>query len=196
MKTIRSLFLAVGILAVALLLGCLPSLHPIYEKGDLAYDARLEGVWVEDAKTGEGAEWILAPRGENAYKLTIRQKEGVSELVAHLARIGGQEFLDLWPEPKSMEELPRGEWFRAMLVPGHLFLRVMRDGDVVKLRMLDMNWLDKLLEENRNALKVESLPQGGICITASTPELRAFLAKHATNGEAWSKEGPDLRKKP
>lgn len=196
MKTSRFAALFLGLLAAGLLAGCLPSLHPIYEEGDLAYDATLEGAWIEKTE-GEGdILWTFAAGEEKAYALAIQQEKASSAVVARLAKIGGHEFLDLWPDPKSLEDLPRGDWFRAMLVPGHLFLRVTREAGVVKLRMLDLDWLEELLKADPAALKVESMKPGGVCVTASTRELRAFLAKHGGNGKAWSKEGPDLRRKP
>lgn len=196
MKAPRFAALVLGLLAAGLLAGCLPSLHPIFEKDDIAYDAALEGSWVEKTD-GEGdILWTFAPGEEKAYALTIGQEKSSSSVVAHLTRIAGHEFLDLWPDPKSMEELPRGDWFRAMLIPGHFFLRVSREDGVVKLRMLDLDWLEEVLKADPAALKIESMNPGGSCVTASTKELRAFLAKHGGNDKAWSKEGPDLRKKP
>src|ERR1051326_5536439 len=81
------------------LLGCLPSLNPLYTEKDLIHDPALLGAWVEpsDDTNKEERSWTFTKADEHAYQLEIKQGDRRSPFGAHLLQLGGQRSLDICP---------------------------------------------------------------------------------------------------
>jgi hypothetical protein len=165
---------ALGLLLA--LSGCLDlmSVHPLAAGEALAFDAGLAGEWtaVEEAKAmavvRAGAEgrkeydiiWIPGEPDEAPLRLTGR-----------LARVGGRFVLDL-----VKSERP------DMGVAGHFFFLYERQGDALKLRWLDTEWLRG--EVTRTGGPEHVLAGGKPVITAGSAALAAFFARTVNDPRA------------
>jgi hypothetical protein len=161
----------VAILAVAIV-GCVPTLHPVYTDQDLTFDPAVLGIWRQQDST---ATWNFTKGGEKEYLLTYTDNEGRSgNFTARLADVGGVRFLDLFP---VKEDLASSEFYKFHLMPIHTVYIVRETSPELQLSGFDLNWLDEYLGQNPEALQ-HSTYNGQRLITASTDELQAFLLEH------------------
>ncbi len=175
----------------ALLTGCLvTSVYPFYTQRDLAFDAGLVGHWTNAKETGE--HWIFKKEGEKAYQLTYASDDKTSVMQAHLFKIGGQSFLDLFTAEIKDDVQPPP-------IPSHFLLRADQLAPTVKLASLNYEWLHELLAKNPKALRHHLVPSGDkpednrLVLTADTAELQRFILKHLKTEEAW-KDGLELKR--
>lgn len=128
------------------LLGCLPSLHPLYTDDTLIFDEQLVGKW-----HGDDNIWTFSKSGEKEYELKISDMEGKEVLLqVHLVEIGSHRYLDLFPYRENREEL------FPYWIPVHTFMKVeLSDPN------LQFQWvvLGELIEEYPNLLKHEIIPE-------------------------------------
>jgi hypothetical protein len=184
-----------GALAAALLLlaGCIPSLQPPYLEKDLVRDERLPGVFEGD---DGNPRWTFSEAGEKEYKLTIADKESTSLMQARLFKIENQLFLDLAPGDGSLDDCKRDDFFKAALVPAHIFFKVSRlDRERFEFQSLEEEWLKKLLRADPRAVAHTVIANERIVFTASSAEMRKFLASHLETPGAWSDPAKLVRRK-
>lgn len=171
------------LIAVAGLVGCIPSLDPIYTDKDLVFDPAIVGTWGDPDKPGDS--WAFAPRDATSYRLTIQNDGKSSPFVARLVQLGSHRFLDLYPEEGGLNNVEG--FYRAAIIPGHLFLKVAAIDPALQLSLLDLDWLAKLLASDPTALRHHRNAEGKPAVlTASTQELQAFLIKHADSPGAFA----------
>ena len=183
MKLKLGLLAAAGTLA-ALFTGCLVvSVYPYYNEKDLVFETGLVGSW---SKTdGQSERWKFEKQDTNTYQLTVTNSSGTNVMQAHLFKLRGQLFIDLYAPDASTDVQPPP-------IPSHLLLRVQSLSPSLKLTVLDFAWLRDLLLKNPKALRHEIIKTNDkpedrpIALTADTAELQAFLAKHLDTKEAWS----------
>ena len=187
MRKTAVLFVMVGLV---LLVACEPvvSVHPIYTEADLVTDARLLGCWTGETEEGpclltftEGAE------GDNrGYALVMKEDDGAeSAFRAHLAQLGDRLYLDV--QPVRGEESDTIHQFH--LVAAHTFFRVRFEGEMLRLAMLDNEWLDDALAEGEVKLphrRSSDENEHSIVLTASTEQLQRFVLKYADDEEAFT----------
>jgi hypothetical protein len=175
-------FIATGVLA--LLGGCVFSLHPFYTDRDLAYSPALIGAWV----TADATEtWEFTGPREQGYTLVITGSDGKKgEFVVRLFRLEGHMFLDLLP---AIVDMPQVDYYRDHLLPVHSAVRVYGIEPELKLAMMDPGWFEDYIAANPAAVRHEhgvgwllkkagSVPQQRTILTATTRELQAFLLAH------------------
>jgi hypothetical protein len=173
----RALKLTVALGLVMLLAGCVPSLHPLYTEEDLVYDPALVGTWTEEDSEDT---WTFRKLGDTAYDL-IYTEEGVpARFEAHLVQVGEFLFLDTYPGEPDI----KNDFYLVHIIPAHIFLRIEIEGDVLRYAMLDLDWLKKMIAENKVDIRHEEM-EGGILLTAQPEELQTFLAKYAENEKAF-----------
>jgi len=103
---------------------------------------------------------------------------------AHLFRLKDQLFLDLFNTNLPEEVMPPP-------IPSHLLLRVLQVKPTLRLVGMDYDWLDKLIEQNPNAVRhhlivtSEDAKNAQIVLTADTAELQSFILKYLKTEEAW-----------
>src|ERR1035438_10454400 len=124
-----------------LLAGCVPSVSPLYTAKDLVYDPALVGVWAKDEK--DATTWKFEKGDESSYKLVVVEGENSSPFVAHLVQLGEHRFMDLCPDKSGIEELKQADLYKAGLIRGHLFLKVLQIKPVLQMKMMDEDWLGK-----------------------------------------------------
>jgi hypothetical protein len=194
MKT-KNIFVAV-MLAGFILQGCVTSLHPLYTSGDLVFDKRLLGSWKEGGKDNiwkmeNLMEHELAPytnkteRAEkesfkkllinkNTYLLTFTEKGETRQFQAHLAKLGNDLFLDLFPDDMHV----KNSLFEDHFIPVHTYAKVKIYDNKFELYFFNSELLYKILDQNNIRLKHESFGYYKV-ITASTQELQQFVTKYA-----------------
>ena len=178
MRTLK-IFLSLGI--ALFILGCVPSLHPLYTDKELVFNPALVGTWldVDDEKD----TWTFRKSEEKAYKLIQYQSKGdTAEFEVHLVQLGEFLFLDTQVEGP---EMINNDFYRMHFIPGHIFSRVRLEGDNLSLAMLDPDSLKKMIEEKKADIGHELFGDDGIVLTAPTAELQKFMLKSAGDTEAF-----------
>ena len=161
------------IIAGLLLVGCVPSLHCLYNEKTLEYDPKLVGCWGEPGDDDE--KWSFTGDAEKkVYKLTItEEKDEISILDAHLVNLDGKRFLDLTAgQDERMDQF--GGWYRAHLLGAHTFLQVHQTDPNLVISVMDPDKTKKLLAEKPQLLKHE-IVEDRVVLTASTEQLQAFF---------------------
>jgi hypothetical protein len=210
MRTKKFLFY----LLAGLLGSCVPvmSLHSLFTEENIVFDEKLLGTWVDDPTSPKGTwefkrvtdiaqkDWELAPpkKPEKAYKLLLSNEEGAKgSFFAHLVRLEGRLFLDIFPSQLPCAQLdPKQDWVfnTAFLIPGHSFAVIDSIEPQLKIRWTNEDEMEKFLKEQPNALKHE-LVEDKIVLTASTDELQKFVLKYADDKRIFPAEAVLTRKK-
>ena len=177
-------FVLIGLLASGCDDGGSPfvlSIHPLYTKLDLNFEPVLLGNWIDDQ--GD-ASFIFEKSAELEYKLTVIERDGQQEskgeFEAHLVRLGGTEFLDIYP--KSLEG--GSEFYRAHLIPAHTIARLTAEPDKVSLAFLSGDWLKKRIEDKSVDAAHESAA-GTLILTCGTDDLQHLVDLYANDAAAF-----------
>ncbi len=152
--------------------GCIRSLHPIYTEEDLVLEPALIGQWSEnDSKE----VWTFSRKGTNSYTLVYTDDKGrQGRFRAHLAKLNGKLFLDLFPEEPELKE---NDLYKFHLLPVHTFLYVKQITPTLQMSFPDPDWLKKFIADNPKAIRHDKI-DGEIILTASTKDLQAFWLKY------------------
>jgi hypothetical protein len=165
---------------------CLTSLHPWFTGEDLVFDTALVGTWVDAA---------AKPKQIVATPLTAR-----------LMRLGEARYLDIC----AGDEWTDSSMLGYLLVNSHGLARVRLEGDTLRAALLDEDRLEAMLREQRVVLPHEVVDVSGdadhpptrmhstgrrVLLTAPTSELQQFLAKYASDGDAFE-TGQVMRRRP
>jgi len=162
---VKTLFL---LLLAALSSGCLVvALQPAYDDDSIVFDERLVGQWEnpEDrtAATIDRGEW-------KSYKVTYVDRSTTTVFHGDLTKIGAALFLDLTQA--------RGADPGPFLIPVHGVYRVSLEGDRLSATGLDYEWFTKAMARRKaGRLTLAFDGRRNVAIAASTPELRAWLAR-------------------
>jgi hypothetical protein len=178
-------FVAPVLALVLLLAGCGPasSLFPLFDDKSLVFDEGLIGRWVVQ---GEGKQWIFKSSDSRTYDFTLTDFEKNINLRSEtrLVRLGKFLFID-FASPDAEFKRPTEVPFPG--VPAHIFGRVWIEKDVVRLAMLDEDWVKNMAREKKLVPSYADTPDG-VVLTASTEELQQFALEHAEDKEAFSDE--------
>lgn len=148
--------------------GCIPSLNPVYREDDLVTDSAFLGVWMQK---GEKSRWEFSKRDEKSYSLKYFDVNGTeSRFVAHVAKIEGELFLDLFPEPLDGQA---NSFYTFHHVPIHSIYRVCRTEPTLELGAIDFQWLQEELSKAPATIESTTI-HGRWLITAPTEQVRAF----------------------
>ena len=171
-----------------LIVGCVPSLHPLFTEKDPIFEPALVGTWGEE---GSKETWTFQKSGDNTYDLIITEKRTIldSEVIvnkfdAYLVKVDKFLFLDIYPKGPEIES----DFYKSHLIPAHTFSKVWIDGDVLHLGILDYEWLKEMIDNKKVNISHERLgdePSPMIVLTASTKALQEFVLKYAEDAEAF-----------
>jgi hypothetical protein len=169
----------VSAIALVLLAGCVPSLHPLYSEDIIVFDERLLGSWGEV----DDEIWEFALRGTNAYQLTVNKgQEDESVFQVTMLELNDRRYLDLYPAGS----LPQADFYELHLFPTHTFMRVDELGDSLKLAFFSPEWIGELIEANTNAVRHE-MAGDRILLTASTEALQKLVREHTDDEDMFEK---------
>jgi|ERR1051326_4335635 hypothetical protein len=193
--------LTLGLLTVGLMLGCVPSLNPLYTEQDLIFDPALVGSWSGD---NEKETWLFEKSGDKAYKLKQTDEDGHTALFeAHLFKLKDYKFLDLYlvqPWEQENKESKMNGYAGFALIPAHMFLKVTSVEPTLQMAFLDPDWLKDVLEKDPKAIRHKKLASEDnkddrIALTAETKDLQQFILKHITDKKIFGEPGEFKRKK-
>ena len=183
LNAMKKTLLTIGSVAALLMAGCVVmSVYPFYTTKDVAFDPVLIGAWSEPGNTNADREiWTFEKLGDQAYKLTVREKNETNEFDVLRFKLKDHVFLDCFSRNRA-----------AYTTPSHLLLRVYSMEPQLEMRPLDYEWLGKLLEKNPRELRHVIVPKAGepnndelLVLTADTSDLQKFVLKHIGNTNAW-----------
>jgi len=183
MKT--TLKIVTGLALLSLLAGCVvTSVYPFYQAKDVVFDPSLVGVWADAGSTNAVNEhWQFEKAEGQAYRLTVQDKEKPTEFDAHLFKLKGRLYLDMYPRERAENSLPV-----------HYLLKVTRCDAVLEYSLFDYDWLTKLVQKHPKAIRHLVVPNklgesgdGLVVLTAETAELQKFILKHEKTEGAFGK---------
>jgi hypothetical protein len=183
-----------GKFTVALLLtlsmGCVRSLHPLYTAQDVTFRSELVGCWSPvDAKD----TWEFSKQGENAFRLICTDAKGKAGVFdAHLATIGDQLFLDLFPRKPQQKQ---NDFYQIHLLPVHTFVHITQIEPTLLMRFPNPGWLKKYIAVNPSAIRHEKI-DGEIILTAAPKEMQVFWLKHLEEKDAFGEASEMTRQHP
>ncbi|MBN1125045.1 MAG: hypothetical protein JXA82_08555 [Sedimentisphaerales bacterium] len=169
--------------SVVFLVGCVPSLHRLYDDKTLVFEEQLLGRWMQD---NEDTTWTFEKEdNEKTYKLTVVGDNGKSgKFKVHLVRLEGMLFMDMFPGDLDDEKMH--ELYAIHLIPGHTFLKVIRTETGWDLHMMNPDKIEEMLQEKPDLVKHEIMDDGdGIVLTAGTKELQKFVVNCAKTEKAF-----------
>ena len=115
------------------------------------------------------------------YMLTFThwEKEDTTteRMWCHLTRIEGELFVDFSPSYLKNPVYNEDARFGTNYIMGHTFAKLEIKNNELHLQSLNGDFISKLIEEKRIRLKHEVVDEQ-IILTASTEELRAFIARY------------------
>jgi len=159
----------VGVLAVA---GCIPSMNPVYLSQDLVFDTSVIGMW---RQPNSKETWEFAKRDNKSFNLVYTNEEGQQgKFIAHLARIDGNLFLDLYPDEAQSNAVG---FYKFHLVPIHTIYLVRRTSPNLELAAVNYPWLDDYLDDHPSEIQHATFG-GRKLITAPTEQVQAFVLSH------------------
>jgi hypothetical protein len=188
MQKVKSI-LAFGLLVV-LLNSCVYSLFPIYTDDTLVYFPDLIGRWKLEGESTDYAEFSILPKKksffntssenetvdpdkEKSYLVEIFEYGDKQVFVGHIAEIGKDFFLDLYPNEQDFDET-----LASNMMPVHTFIKLKFSNDQLDLTSFDLEKLNKLFESNLVRLRHENV-DGTILITAQPKEIQKFLDRYS-----------------
>lgn len=182
-------FFVVSILLFTIVTGCVPSLNPLYHEDDLVFVPELIGTWEE----GDN-RWAFEQKSEKSYLLTVTEQPSEythdtvtsSRFEAHLVKLGDYYFLDLLPDEDHFDGFTILS--RIMMIPAHLFVKIELQDDMLRLNMLDPEWFEQLVGQDKSAISYQ-IANDQYLLTASTDELQAFMLKYAGSEGAFGSAG-------
>ncbi len=163
---------ALSLLGLLALSGCwIPSVNPLYEQGDVVFDAGLVGTWqAEDAKTTMA---FAHDPTSKCYELIYQEEnEDKCEFRACLVQLGTLKYLDITPTGAQ-----RPGALSAHLLTLHSFWKLQLNSDVLQLQALNAEWFKDMVE--KKSLQLEHFESGGdLVLTAGTTSLRSFFLQN------------------
>ena len=163
------------IAAVCFIVGCIPSLHPLYTENDLVFEKSLVGTWTDENPDNT---WAFSQSGDKEYKLIYTEDGKPGEFVAHLLKIKDRMFIDLYPaEPELKTD---NGFYKAHLIPAHTFMLVKQIEPTLQMAFLNPDKLKEIIAKDPKAVKHEKLgtDDDRDIFTASPKELQDFIMKN------------------
>ena len=194
---------------IALKMDFLPgvSLHRLYTEDEVIFDENLLGSWGEEEEENKFVLRFEKADDADAYNLTVNIDKMTGQFIAHLVKIEKMLFLDVVPQKRDF--LSR-ELHQHLLVSAHLFVKIEQIQPTLRLRIIDADKIEEMLENDPNLLKHEFLEdihvvtkksetekmklavkENSLLLTASTIQLQEFMKKHADDKDLFD-EQPEL----
>jgi hypothetical protein len=180
MKKAKSI-LALGLLMLVMN-SCVYSLFPIYTDDTLVFLPGLIGQWEMEGKSEEYIEFGSlsveknklqnslegSAKQEKSYRIEITEGAEKEVYIGHIAKIGKDHFLDLYP----MED------YSSNLIPVHTFIKLKITNNQLDLTAFNLEKLNKLFESNLIRLRHENV-DGTVLITAQPKEIQKFIDQYS-----------------
>jgi hypothetical protein len=170
------------LLTTLLLAGCWQkSLNPFYTAKDVVSDPKLAGTWKEHKEDDTGNEtdrmiWNFAAAEDKRFDLLVQSDKDQQKYDAHLFKLDDNCFLDIVSQERAISA-----------IPGHHLFKVVELGADLKLAALNIEWMQKWLQEHPNSLTHITLinpehrddrDHDELVLTADTKALQNFVREH------------------
>lgn len=184
----KACFASILMVVMAVAGGCfIQSFRPFYTENLVVRMPEINGLWYLTAK-GEDDESEKYPEPwEFSDRSIVTIEKGIrSALDVTWFRIGQTNFANLKASALDENAAPN-PWWGMHIIPVHSVCRVDFDRDVLRLTPLDGDWLIKKIQEKKIDLAMTAIdPEDNhYALSATPPELVAFLSKSATDAEAF-----------
>ncbi len=175
--------MAIGLALVTMVTGCVvTSVYPFYNPKDVQFDPALLGEWAEAGSTNAANDhWRFDRLHQQAYWLTTVENDKTNRYETHRFYLRQHVFLDLWTTNRMEDQLPL-----------HYLVKIENTGAKLQFKVLNFEWLAKLLEKNPKALRHLLVPNepgntndNRLVLTADTRELQRFILKHVNDTNAF-----------
>ena len=181
------------LLSIFMLSGCTYSTNPIFTEQDNVFDEAFIGTWqaedgIPDVGTFEVTRW--AP-DDKSYRVILRNQANVKQgtFQLYLSQIDGTKFLTGKFEKPRPEKAGANELAVPAIYQTYAIDQLERER--LKTRHLRGDWLAMQVNSNPELLKHEWNARPGdpkkkdLLLTASRPELRAFVLSQLDKRDAW-----------
>ena len=108
-----------------------------------------------------------------SYVIRVMDNGQMSEYIGHVAKIGTDHFLDIYP----LAEYSDGG-FGSNMMPVHTFLKLNFKDDQLELTPFDLEKLNRLFDSNLIRLRHENV-DGTVLITAQPEEIQKFIDRYS-----------------
>jgi hypothetical protein len=162
--------------------GCVRSIQPILEDGQVITDDRLMGSWI--GSDGQTFGEVTATDDHKGYKLKFIDKDGKeADFLVRLGKIGEMIIADCTPS----DPIPAAsDVYKMQLLPLHSFFIVKQVTPRLVLKTMDPGWLSKYVEAHPDELAAVKADKENTIISAATDDIQAFLLEHANDQGAFS----------
>jgi hypothetical protein len=192
------------LIATVFLTGCellAPSLHPPATPEQLIVDPALAGHWRIDDDGSSGVLFVAPEQPDPWWRVEMLgescdELDEESEFRVALTRIEGALFLILTEDDSDLLfSVPIYELMRADLTEDRLYLRGFDEDWLSQQFETDTEFPGHVWREelSQALFSSKTKPERALILTASTPELRAFYARHLNTEEAWGEVLPIVR---
>jgi hypothetical protein len=177
LASMKKVLLPLCVLIVIWIVGCVPSLNPIWTEKDLIFDPALLGTWRDkDSK----ATFVFTRTGDKEYRVLQTDENGVkAEFEVRLAKLKDRRFLDFTLKNVEDDEIKLNDWARFSIIPGHLILLVHATESELRIAAMNPDWLKQHVEKNPKAIATRKVGGDGLVLAASTAELQVFVLKYS-----------------
>jgi len=134
-------------------------------------------------------DWEIAEiNPQNNYHLTYTSWEDqdtlIERMMIRLTSINDELFMDFSPSHIKNPVLKKNARFAANYILGHTFAKIAFEEDRLMIYPLDSEYIENLIKSKRIRLKHENINEQ-IVLTASTSELREFIAKYGDDPQLY-----------
>lgn len=150
---------------------CVPSLQPLFSPGDAIDDPGILGTWREEKN---GRTWVVGRGEKGGLAIACTEDGETRNLLGTLGRIGGDVFLDLYPDGDLNL---KNSIFGGHFMPVHVFYRITRTGNDLSAWGLEGDFEKKLVAAGKT--RIAQISEGIPVLTGSSAELREFIRVHA-----------------
>ena len=195
----RHVTFGLGLVLALLSPACLqPSLNPLLLPADMNFDVRLVGwksgdtTWTFSKAADKDAQAVFD--GRPFYEVTLTEMNETVKVWAWIGRLGDAQFINFFPDDPPVEI--KSGFYKRHLVAAYTFGRIWIENDLIRLGMLNADWVKKATGEGKLALGPKRWPDDEVVLlTASTLELQRFAREHANDDKAFGDRTELIRQK-
>jgi len=174
---IQNLFL---FLLAVILVGCVPSLHPLFTDKNLVFADVFLGRWTNDSGKNIWDLKRYSDSEDKRYRLVHidREKGKHGRFIVTFGKLNGMLFADFYPEEIESDA---SYFYQPHQLFVHTFGKIEPNDSELIIKMMDPDKVKTLLQNEPNLIKHEALENmdGKVVLTASTQELQKFVVKYA-----------------
>jgi hypothetical protein len=151
------------------LIGCVPSINPLYTENVIVFDSSLLGDWENQEEL-----WTFKKKNDLEYEILHTYRGELIRLQAHLVKLEEHHFLNL----KLNDSISINYLKQTLLSPVNGFVKINLNGTHIELSMLEPEQMIKAINRREVQIKHVKSAEGRILLTANSKELQSFFLAH------------------